>query len=201
MTRFSGKILGRIAIVGVSALLLAACSRDGRDMKPPTADQTETIAIATTIAESVAPVQELSIAAPWQDGEPLNAQFTCEGSKLSPEFDIAGLPDGTVMWGVSIIDITSSDAVHWAVANVSPTITRVDTGVVPEGAVQSLNRVNKVGYAAPCPKVGEPHTYLFTVYALSQQLEVIDGVDGETMLASLEAASLDTTSISFTVTR
>jgi hypothetical protein len=39
------------------------------------------------------------------------------------------------------------------------------------------------------------------VYALSQQLEATDGVDGETMLTSLEAGSLDTTSISFTVTR
>jgi hypothetical protein len=34
-------------------------------MKPPTADQTESIAVATTIAESVAPVQEFTIAAPW----------------------------------------------------------------------------------------------------------------------------------------
>ena len=201
MTRVSGKIIGKVAIVGLSALLLASCSRDGREMKPPTADQTETIAIATTIAESITSVQALSIVAPWEDGEPLNSQFTCEGSKLSPEFDIAGLPDGTVMWGVSIIDITSDDAVHWALTNVDPTITRVDAGVVPEGAVQSLNRVNKVGYAAPCPKAGEPHTYLFTVYALSQQLEVTDGVDSETMLTSLEAGSLGITSITFTVTR
>jgi Raf kinase inhibitor-like YbhB/YbcL family protein len=201
VTRVSGKIIGKVAIVGLSALLLASCSRDGREMKPPTADQTETIAIATTIAESITPVQALSIVAPWEDGEPLNSQFTCEGSKLSPEFDIAGLPDGTVMWGVSIIDITSDDAVHWALTNVDPTITRVDAGVVPEGAVQSLNRVNKVGYAAPCPKAGEPHTYLFTVYALSQQLEVTDGVDSETMLTSLEAGSLGITSITFTVTR
>ena len=201
MTRFLGKTYGKVAFDGISALLLATCSRDGREMKPPTADQTETIAIATTIAESVAPFQALSIVAPWENGEPLNSQFTCEGSKLSPEFDIAGLPEGTVMWGVSIIDITAGDAVHWAVANVDPSITRVDAGVVPEGAVQSLNRVNKVGYAAPCPKAGEPHTYLFTVYALSQQLEVTDGVDSETMLTSLEAGSLGITSITFTVTR
>ena len=55
---------GTVALVGLSALLLASCSRDGREMKPPTADQTETIAIATTIAETVAPVQELTIAVP-----------------------------------------------------------------------------------------------------------------------------------------
>ena len=201
MTRVSGKIIGKVAIVGLSALLLASCSRDGREMKPPTADQTETIAIATTIAESITSVQELTIAAPWEDGEQIDAQFTCDGSKLSPSFDIAGLPDGTVTWGLSIVDQMALDAVHWALANVDPTINHVDAGVVPAGAVQSLNRLQKVGYAAPCPKAGEPHTYVLTVYAVSQQLEVSDGMDAETMLTSLEAGSLGITSITFTVTR
>jgi Raf kinase inhibitor-like YbhB/YbcL family protein len=201
VTRFSGKIYGKVAIVGVSALLLAACSRDGREMKPPTADQTETIAVVTTIAESVASVQELTIATPWEDGAPIDAQFTCDGSKLSPSFDIAGLPEGTVTWGLSVVDQTASNAVHWVAANIDPAINHVDAGVAPAGAVQSLNRVNKVGYAAPCPKAGEPHTYVLTVYAVSQQLEVTDGMDAETMLASLEAGSLGITSSSFTVAR
>lgn len=201
MTRFSGKIIGKVAIVGMCALLLASCSRDGREMKPPTADQTETIAIATTIAESVAPVQELTIAAPWEDGEQIDAQFTCDGSKLSPSFDVAGLPEGTVTWGVSIVDQTAANAVHWVAANIDPAINHVDAGVVPAGAVQSLNRLQKVGYAAPCPKAGEPHTYVLTVYAVSQQLEVSDGMDAETMLTSLEAGSLGITSTTFTFTR
>ena len=201
MTRFSGKIIGKVAIVGMSALLLASCSRDGREMKPPTADQTETIAIATTIAESITSVQELTIAAPWEDGEQIDAQFTCDGSKLSPSFDIAGLPDGTVTWGLSIVDQMALDAAHWVAANIDPVINHVDAGVVPAGAVQSLNRLQKVGYAAPCPKAGEPHTYVLTVYAVSQQLEVSDGMDAETMLTSLEAGSLGITSTTFTFTR
>jgi len=201
VTRFSGKIIGKVAIVGLSALLLASCSRDGREMKPPTADQTETIAIATTIAESITSVQELTISAPWEDGEQIDVQFTCDGSKLSPSFDIAGLPAGTVTWGLSIVDQMALDAVHRALANVDPTINHVDAGAVPAGAVQSLNRLQKVGYAAPCPKAGEPHTYVLTVYAVSQQLEVSDGMDAETMLTSLEAGSLGITSITFTVTR
>jgi Raf kinase inhibitor-like YbhB/YbcL family protein len=201
VTRFSGKIIGKVAIVGLSALLLASCSRDGREMKPPTADQTETIAIATTIAESITSVQELTIAAPWEDGEQIDAQFTCDGSKLSPSFDIAGLPEGTVTWGLSIVDQTAANAVHWVAANIDPAINSVDAGVVPAGAVQSLNRIQKVGYAAPCPKAGEPHTYVLTVYAVSQQLEVSDGMDAETMLTSLEAGSLGITSTTFTFTR
>jgi Raf kinase inhibitor-like YbhB/YbcL family protein len=201
VTRFSKKLFGAAAILGLSALLLASCSRDGREMKPPTADQTESIAVATTIAESVAPVQEFTIAAPWQDGAPLDVQFTCDGSRLSPSFNLAGFPEGTVTWGLSIVDQTAANAVHWVAANIDPAITQVDAGVVPAGAVQSLNRINKVGYAAPCPKAGEPHTYILTVYAVSQQLEVTDGMDAETMLTSLEAGSLGITSTSFTFTR
>ena len=192
---------GTVALVGLSALLLASCSRDGREMKPPTADQTETIAIATTIAETVATVQELTIAVPWEEGAPIDALFTCDGSKLSPSFDIAGLPEGTVTWGLSIVDQTAANAVHWVAANIDPAINHVDAGVVPAGAVQSLNRIQKVGYAAPCPKAGELHTYVLTVYAVSQQLEVSDGMDAETMLTSLEAGSLGIVSSTFTLTR
>jgi Raf kinase inhibitor-like YbhB/YbcL family protein len=201
VTRFSKKLYGTVALFGLSALLLASCSRDGREMKPPTADQTETIAIATTIAETVAPVQELTIAVPWEEGAPIDALFTCDGSKLSPSFDIAGLPEGTVTWGLSIVDQTAANAVHWVAANIDPAINHVDAGVVPAGAVQSLNRIQKVGYAAPCPKAGELHTYVLTVYAVSQQLEVSDGMDAETMLTSLEAGSLGITSSTFTLTR
>ena len=185
----------------MSTVLLAACSHDGREMKPPTADQTESIAIATTIAESVAPAPVMTIAAPWTDGTEIDALFTCEGSKLSPNFDIAGLPQGTITWGLSIVDQTAANAMHWAAANIDPAISHIDAGVVPAGAVQSLNRIGKVGYAAPCPKVGEPHTYMLTVYALGQQLEVTDGVDPETMLTSLEAGAIGIATTSFTVTR
>jgi len=193
--------LSAVVIIGTSAVLLASCSRDGREMKPPSADQTETIAVATTIAESITSVQEFTIAAPWVDGGPLDAIFTCDGDRLSPSFEIAGLPQGTVTWGLSIVDQTAGDAVHWVAANIDPAITQVNAGVVPAGAVQSLNRVNKVGYAAPCPKAGEPHAYLLTVYAVSQQLEVTEGMDAETMLTSLEAGSLGIASTSFSFTR
>jgi len=201
VTLFTKKTFGAVAILGLSTALLASCSRDGREMKTPTADQTETIAVAATIAESVAPVQEFTIAAPWIEGSEIDSIFTCEGSKLSPSFDIAGLPEGTVTWGLSIVDQTAGNAVHWVAANIDPAINSVDAGVVPAGAVQSLNRVGKVGYAAPCPKVGEPHTYILTVYALSQLLEVQEGDDPEIVLTSLEAGSLGIVATTFMVTR
>lgn len=201
MNNLSTKCVRTTAAVIACALLLVSCSRDGREMKPPSADQTETIAVATTVGEVVATPQPMVLSAPWVDGSPISDMFTCAGSKLSPNFDVAGLPAGTVAWGFSILDQTAQNAVHWAAANIAPQILVVEPGVVPTGAVQSLNRVQKVGYAAPCPKVGETHTYILTAYALSQLLEVSDGQDPETMLSALEASSLGIAAITFTVTR
>lgn len=170
-------------------------------MSPPTADQTDSIAIATTIAQDMVVPGQFTLTAPWIEGAPIDDLFTCVGSRLSPSFTIAGLPTGTVTWGFSLIDQTAANAVHWAAANIAPDITQVAAGSAPTGAVQSTNRVGNVGYAAPCPKVGEPHTYVLTVYALSQQLEVAEGIDPDTMMASLEAGSLGIAATTFTVTR
>jgi Raf kinase inhibitor-like YbhB/YbcL family protein len=170
-------------------------------MKPPTAGQNESIALATIIPEEIVEPVAFAIAAPWVEGAPLDDLFTCVGSRLSPSFTISGLPEGTIAWGFSIIDQTADNAVHWATANIAPETTAVEAGVVPAGAVQSLNRIDKVGYAAPCPKVGEPHTYILTAYALSQQLEVSEGQDSETMLTALEAGSLAIAATTFTVLR
>lgn len=170
-------------------------------MKPPTAGQTESIALATPTPEEIVEPIAFAIATPWVEGAPLDDLFTCVGSRLSPSFTISGLPEGTIAWGFSIIDQTAANAVHWAAANIAPETTNVEAGVVPTGAVQSLNRIEKVGYAAPCPTVGEPHIYILTAYALSQQLEVSEGQDPETMLTSLEAGSLAIAATTFTVLR
>jgi Raf kinase inhibitor-like YbhB/YbcL family protein len=201
VTRISGKLMSGVAVIGMSTMLFASCSRDGREMQLPTADQTESIAVATSTAEQVVEPAQLTITAPWIDGEAVDPIFTCEGDRLSPSFTISGLPNGTISWGFSLVDFTAEDALHWGVANVSPEITSVEAGVVPFGATQSLNRIAKVGYAAPCPKAGELHTYILTVYALSQQLELIEGVDAATMLTSLEAGALAVAATTFTVQR
>jgi Raf kinase inhibitor-like YbhB/YbcL family protein len=190
-----------LAFFAASSIAVTACSRDGRDMQLPTADQTESIALATTVPEQVVEPVQFAIMAPWTEGEAIDPLFTCEGDRLSPSFTISGLPEGTIAWGFSIIDQTAANAVHWAAANISPETTAVEAGVVPAGAVQSLNRIDKVGYAAPCPKVGEPHTYILTAYALSQQLEVTEGQASETMLTALEAGSLAIAATTFTVLR
>jgi len=193
--------LSAVVVIGTSTLLLASCSRDGREMQLPTADQTESIAVATSTAEQVAEPAQLTIAAPWIEGEAIDPLFTCEGDRLSPSFTISGLPSGAPTWGFTLVDFTADDALHWGVANVSPEITSVEAGVVPFGATQSLNRIAKVGYAAPCPKAGELHTYILTVYALSQQLELTEGVDAEIMQTSLEASALAVAATTFTVQR
>jgi len=50
---YPARVLRRIATVVCLSVTLVACSRDGREMKPPTADQTQTV--ATCFADGLAP--------------------------------------------------------------------------------------------------------------------------------------------------
>jgi Raf kinase inhibitor-like YbhB/YbcL family protein len=43
---------------------------------------------------------------------------------------------------------------------------------VPNGAVEGTNDFGRLGYGGPCPPPGPPHRYVFTVFALSQPLEL-----------------------------
>jgi phosphatidylethanolamine-binding protein (PEBP) family uncharacterized protein len=75
---------------------------------------------------------------------------------------------------------------------------------VAEGASATLGgqAVNGFGtptYGGPCPPSGT-HTYRFTVYALSQQLEIPAGGPAEEALAAIGAATLDSASSTGTFT-
>ena len=43
---------------------------------------------------------------------------------------------------------------------------------MPAGALQARNDIGTAGYIGPCPPEGHPHRYLFTVFAVSDMLDV-----------------------------
>ena len=59
-------IARNLAMLVALSALVTACSRDGRDMSAPSPDQTQSIAIVTTVAETVG--TGFSITTPWADG-------------------------------------------------------------------------------------------------------------------------------------
>jgi Raf kinase inhibitor-like YbhB/YbcL family protein len=183
--------------------LLSACSRDGRDMQEPSANQQESIAVTTTAGAvagaEIAPVGGFALTPPWAEGAQLDARFTCAAG-ISPSLTFVNVASDVVTLALSIVDETTNNSVQWIVANIQPTQTALTEGQVPIGSIQATNALGTIGFGAPCPPAGETHTYRLTGYGLSQQLDLENGVDSATLIQSIELAALDTQSSSFIVT-
>ena len=68
---------------------------------------------------------------------------------------------------------------HWLVVNIPPDVTELPAGAgsaggkLPAGALMTRTDYGAPGYGGPCPPEGDhPHRYLFTVFAVADQLEV-----------------------------
>ena len=180
-------------------IMLSACSRDGRDMQEPSANQQESIAVTITAGAVMTPVGGFALTPPWAEGAQLDARFTCAAG-ISPSLTFQNVATDVVTLALSIVDETANNAVQWIVANIQPTQTDVAEGAVPTGAIEATNALGTIGFGAPCPPAGETHTYRLTGYGLSQQVELENGVDSATLLQAIELAALDTQSSSFIVT-
>jgi Raf kinase inhibitor-like YbhB/YbcL family protein len=180
--------------------LLSACSRDGRDMQEPSANQQESIAVTTTAETAVmTPVGGFALTPPWAEGAQLDARFTCAAG-ISPSLTFVNVASDVVTLALSIVDETTNNSVQWIVANIQPTQTALTEGQVPIGSIQATNALGTIGFGAPCPPAGETHTYRLTGYGLSQQVDLENGVDSATLIQAIELAALDTQSSSFIVT-
>lgn len=189
----------RIITALTCVTLFSACSRDGRDMQEPSADQQESIAVTTTAGAEIAPVGSFALTPRWAEGAQIDARFTC-ASGISPSLTFQNVASDVVTLALSIVDETANNAVQWIVANIQPSETVLAEGSVPTGAIEATNSLGTVGFGAPCPPAGETHTYRLTGYGLSQQLELENGVDSATLIQAIELAALDTQSSSFIVT-
>lgn len=192
--------------VALLSVGLAACSRnDGRTMKEPRADQTETIAIATTmpISEQLSGdnLAEMTLTTPWQPDAAIDVSFTCDGANSSPTISWTGIAPTTGSLAIVLSDDDAPEYVHWVVSNIAPTTTGFAAGQVSPESVVAKNSSGVVGYSGPCPPPGTTHTYALTLYALDQTIKATSGDDASAMRDAIEAASTDATVSTFTFRR
>lgn len=192
--------------------LVGACASDGRTMRLPGADQVATISSPSTTEPPLIspepsevtlppePIEPLTLVAPWEFGEPIDARFTCAGENVSPALSWSGTTTEAIELAVTMTDLDAEDYVHWALTGLDPDVTSLDEGVVPDGAVQATNSAGTIGYTGPCPPVDTTHTYLVEVHLLNQQLEVADGESPTDMLFAIRAATFDSVSTTGTFT-
>ncbi len=126
----------------------------------------------------------------FRDGEQIPRAYTCDGAGISPPLSWSGLPPdtGSIAIVVDDPDAPGGTFVHWVVADISPGVSRIRPGEVPEGGVEVTNSSAAKSYFGPCPPSGTHH-YGFSVYALPRGTRLPDNASmGDTLTAIYDHA-------------
>ena len=115
----------------------------------------------------------------FADGQPVPAEYTCDGEDISPPLKWEGVPQSAK--SLALIcddpDAPMGTWVHWVLYGLPLTVTELAEGVpttdaLSNGARQGINDFSRVGYGGPCPPAGGPHRYFFKLYALDTELSL-----------------------------
>jgi len=138
------------------------------------------------------------------DGGALPAQFTCDGSSMSPPISWTGAPAGTKSF-VVLMDHQPGPGTYkwyWVLYDIDPTITSIAAG--GSAGTVGTNEHDAQAYEPPCSKGPGPKTYTITVFALSTKGEMpadAGPVTRDVVLQAVTRSVLAKASISFTYTR
>jgi Raf kinase inhibitor-like YbhB/YbcL family protein len=116
----------------------------------------------------------ISITSPsFQAGGDIPAKFTCNGTNVSPELQISGVPNEAKSLVLIVDDPDAPRGLftHWIAWNIDPKTTQVAENNAPAGAVQGTSDFGKRNYGGPCPPSGT-HRYFFKVFALDTKLDL-----------------------------
>lgn len=138
------------------------------------------------------------------DGEPIPAEYTCDGSDRSPALRWSGAPDGTRSFALIVHDpdAPKGDFTHWVLFNIPADFQEIPEGAgAPTGSAAigdpGTNDFGKLGYGGPCPPPGHGrHRYYFTLHALDLgQLTVGRGAKRADVEAAIQGHTLAQTQL------
>ncbi len=101
----------------------------------------------------------------------------CGGENISPQLAWSHAPEGTKSFAITVYDPdapTGSGWWHWVMFNIPVSVNELtanagnlESGLAPDGSIQSTTSFGRLGYGGACPPEGDkPHAYIFTVFAL-----------------------------------
>jgi hypothetical protein len=129
----------------------------------------------------------------FTDQAPIPDRYARTGQNVSPALTWSPPPEGTAELALLVEDPDAPRGtfVHWVVAGIPPSQTRIDAGDLPPGAVQGRNDFGKARYDGPQPPSGDPpHRYVFHLFAADAPLGVRNGAPAETVRAALRGHQL-----------
>ena len=132
------------------------------------------------------------------------AKYTCDNDDpdngVSPPLAWENPPEGTVAFALTCRDpdSPSGDTHHWGLINIPAGTSSLSEGVSPNGSLpddawETLNYLDDLGYAGPCPpEDDDAHQYNFTLIALSEEITAPeDDTALADVLGDIEAATIE----------
>lgn len=118
----------------------------------------------------------------FSSGGTIPKVYTCDGQNRSPDLTWSGLPEGTRSLALILDDPDAPGGTftHWVLYNMPASLTALSAGQLKTTAingigVQGTNDFSRAGYDGPCPPRGNPHRYIFHLYALDVELNLKPG--------------------------
>ena len=202
--------------------LLTACSASGTSEPTPAPPVGEVpVQPATELSEPTAALPEPEASPPPTEfqmpfelasvligpGQPIPAQYSCDGENLSPPLDWGEPPGGTQSFALIMDDPDAPGGtwVHWVLYNIPADVRGLQENIAsevqfPDGSQHGLNSFGQPGYGGPCPPSGI-HRYFFKLYALDVALSLGENADREQVLAAMEGHVLAETELMGTYSR
>lgn len=129
----------------------------------------------------------------FNDGDLMDAKYTCKGKDVSPPLGWGNAPAGTKSFALICDDPDAPMMtwVHWVVYDIPTDVTGLPEGVpkdktLSNGAKQGITDFRDIGYGGPCPPPGGPHRYFFKLYALDTVLNLAPGLTKKVLLKAME---------------
>jgi Raf kinase inhibitor-like YbhB/YbcL family protein len=197
--------LAALALAGLLAGAVGACSEsDGRALPPADPQQTTTSTSSTipSIRPGTGDLGAFTLrSTAFGDGTTMPAELTCTGAGVSPDLSWTDTPADAETLALVVRDRNAGGFVHWIVTGIDPSVQGIGEGGVPESAVEGPNDAGTVGWIAPCPPAGSgTHTYEVALLALPGVVAVPPDATGQQAAALIEASASERAVLTGTVT-
>lgn len=177
----------RFAVLALAAVVLGC----GGAKKAETAPNTE------------GKMGKMRISTPaFADGAEIPQKFSQFGEGVSPALEWSGAPEGTMSFALVCRDPDApmGTFVHWVIYEIPDTAKGLPEGVPAEpmlqtGGIQGTNSARRFGYVGPRPPAGPAHRYIFTLYALSEQMGLGPGISEQELMEQIQEKILDSTKV------
>lgn len=190
-----------LAVAGAAALAgcgftveqgtLTGDSGDGPTESEPGTDSTRTGSPTPPLAFSTSA---------FEDGGSIPPEYTGAGADRSPPLTVESVPGSAETLAFVVDDPDASGFVHWLLWNVPADVAEIPADVPQEETVSALddarqgtNGFGELGYRGPLPPEGDgPHTYRFTMSAVSTTLDLAAGADRGALESAIAGSVVDT---------